>query len=413
MVLRDPFGGGSGEGDTVVEFVSYGQTVQSQAGVQRSSIWMDEESPKDFYDEQLPRLLAEGGDLIVTCTPARVITWLHDELYDRARWYVRTARVARKLGYGEMTHGDFGHVEVCDSGEDIAVFQAATDDNPTLGVGVIDDLLGGIDDPDVEMIRRYGIFKQVSGRIFKDFDFRVHVVDGGEVFPGGIPYEWVHANLVDYHEAIPWAVSFVALSDTDELFVYDEFSPPVDYVTLDIVREMVLRRGDYSYDFNLIDPLAAKVQKNTSTSVVDDLNRLFLIEKRAGRVRGSCYWRTWDTKSTRGREEIRRRLKNSLRVGRPFSNLVTERGKRKYLPTIWFLRRCRHHIQSMSKWRLEEWQAPVHRHTKERKEKPQAKWSHYPCCLEAILKERGFRPRAMRRGGLRRVVSERYFRQRR
>ena len=168
--------------DILVDFVSYGQETQATAGVQRCSIWLDEQSPREFYEEQLPRLLESGGDVIITCTPADVITWLHDDIYDKAKWYVRTAAVCEELGITKLTHPGIGDMQVTDSPYNIAVFQAATDDNPVLKKEIIEDLFATIDDPDVMKIRRFGIFKQVSGRIFKDFTPQVHVIDGGRYF---------------------------------------------------------------------------------------------------------------------------------------------------------------------------------------------------------------------------------------
>ena len=81
MIIYDPFGGP----DIIVEFVSYNQSVQAMAGVQRASIWCDEACSPDFYEEQLPRLIAEDGDIIFTYTPADRSSWLFDEFFDRAR----------------------------------------------------------------------------------------------------------------------------------------------------------------------------------------------------------------------------------------------------------------------------------------------------------------------------------------
>ena len=67
------------------------------------------------------------------------------------------------------------------------MFQAATDDNPTLNIDVINEIFKQIDDPDALAIRRYGIFKQLSGRIFKDFEFSIHRIDANEFFPEGVP----------------------------------------------------------------------------------------------------------------------------------------------------------------------------------------------------------------------------------
>ena len=81
MTIRDPQGGP----DIYVEFTSFNQDTQAQAGVQRKSIWVDEHAPKGFYEEQLPRLLASDGDLVYTLTPAQEhLDWEYDELFERA-----------------------------------------------------------------------------------------------------------------------------------------------------------------------------------------------------------------------------------------------------------------------------------------------------------------------------------------
>jgi len=56
MVIKSGVGGP----DIVVEFVSYNQSVQSTAGSQRFIIKCDEEPPKAFWEEQLPRLFGGG-----------------------------------------------------------------------------------------------------------------------------------------------------------------------------------------------------------------------------------------------------------------------------------------------------------------------------------------------------------------
>ena len=188
MTIKDPLAGQTingkviGPEDITVEFVSYAQETQATAGVQRDSVWFDEEPGREFYEEQVPRLLEAGGDIVITCTPANVITWMHDDIYDRARWYVRTEAVAEQLGIRKVSHPGYGDFQKTDSPFNIAVFQAATDDNPVLEPEIIEDLFSAIDDHDVLLIRRYGIFKQISGRIYKDFRPQVHVIDGERWF---------------------------------------------------------------------------------------------------------------------------------------------------------------------------------------------------------------------------------------
>ena len=399
MVLKSGVGGP----DIVVEFVSYNQSVQSTAGSQRFIIKCDEEPPKAFWDEQLPRLLAADGWLELTLTPANYITWTHDELFDRASVHYRSKTVADKY-YGGKT------VDLIKNDNAIAVIQAATDDNPTLKPEVIERLFENYDDEDVIAIRRYGIFKQVSGRIFKDFD-RVHLINEDEYFPDGINSEWFHARGCDYHGRNPWAIGWVALSDTNELFVYDEYYPSPEQNTTDaIAKETAEKSGDYRYKLNLTDPYMKANQVKPNWTVLDDFNESFSRLKRAGVGTGG-FWDVWDTKSERGRDAIKLRLKNSLIAGKPFNNVQMKDGQRVILPTIWIFSRCKNFANSFKNWRYEEWANLGSNTGKDAKDKPQGKWSHFPMVIEGILKDVRFRPLQKRQAFTSRdFKDDRYFR---
>lgn len=404
MTLADVNGGP----DIIVEYISYNQSTQSTAGTQRLSVWCDEQPPYSFYEEQGPRLLAADGDMVITLTPADRISWMFDEIYERASVYLRSPSIVAKFGMPAR--------EVKRDDNSIAVIQAATDDNPTLKPEVIESLFDKYDDPDVIAIRRYGVFKQVSGRIFKAFSWNTHVINEEKYFPEGIPHEWAHARGIDYHERTPWAMGWMCMSDTDELFIYDEFNPvPDQMVTAEIAEAAAKISRDYRYRLDLVDPLAQKTQSNTGLSVVDDLNRCFQMHKREGICTGA-YWQPWDTKSTRGRDQITTRLKNSVAVGKPFCNLVKRNGKTEYLPTIWIFSRCKMFANSFKNWRWEEWSDNTSLTTKEEKNTPMQKWSHFCMVVEGLLKDNRFRAsQGMHHGGASRAENEatRYFRRER
>ena len=387
MVIADPFGGK----DIVVEFVSYSQQVQAGAGVQRMSIWCDEAPDSDFYEEQLPRLLAEDGDILFTYTPVDRSSWLFDEFFEKAKYFYRTQRICDYLkSEGKIIKRE----EVTNSPYDIAVVMAATDDNPTLDPDVVEALFNHIDDPDTVAIRRYGIFKQLSGRIFKNFDYATHVLSKEKYFPDGLPYNWLHARGIDFHAQTPWAVGFAAMSPENEVFIYKDWNPsPEKYTIKEMSSEIAHMGEDYDYKLNLIDPYAEAIKKD-SISVLMDLNREFKELKREGIGTGG-YWLTWDTKNEKGRDEIRRRLKNSLSVGRPFNNKVTDKfGRTTHLPTIWVLDTCITSAKHMKNWRWEEWSDSKNLIKKEEKNKPEQKWSHMNMVWEALFKHTGFKPRS-------------------
>jgi hypothetical protein len=182
-------------------------------------------------------------------------------------------------------------------------------------------------------------------------------------------------------------------------------------ITRSIANEMSLLSGQYKFKLNLIDPRAAEVQTNTGTTTVEDLNDAFLDLKREGVCTGG-YWETWDTKGTRGREVVRERLKNSVDCKRPFNNKVKKDGRTVYLPTLWISNHCPETSRSLKQWRLESWARSYANTEKDRKETPAQKFSHYPCCIEAIFKDRRCKP-ALNRPERKPRQAPRYFQSRR
>ena len=139
-------------------------------------------------------------------------------------------------------------IEITDSDEDIAVFQAASDDNPTIAPDVIDNMYANMADPDGTVIptRRYGMFKQASGRIFKDFNYNVHVIDPRKYdITRGMVSQWTLARAIDFHDHNPWAILWAAISPWDETFVYQEWYPsPEKWITSKICNEIASKSGD-------------------------------------------------------------------------------------------------------------------------------------------------------------------------
>lgn len=383
----------NGSGDIIVEFVSYNQSIQSTAGTQRLSVWYDEEPNEDFREEQKPRLLAEDGDEVVTLTPANHISWMYDEVYEKAKVYYRTQAVSDFLSTED---NKVKRIEKTESPKSIAVIQAATDDNPTLRKEAIESILGTIDDPDVLAIRRYGIFKQVSGRIFKDFEYKTHFVDLDKWFPEGVPQSWTHARGIDYHPQTPWAFGAMALSPTNEAFIYAELNPsPEKLTTREIAGQIARTCKDYKYTLDLADPLIKATKRGEdnqqdSITTLSDLNDAFHEMKREG-VGTGAFWETWDTKGEKGRDEIKKRLKNASKVGRPFNNAVIEGGQKVYIPTLWILSNCKISAQSMRQWRWEQYTDRKTASIKGDKNSPEQKWSHFNMVWEAIFKDPRFR----------------------
>lgn len=390
MVIKDVWG----IQDIISEFVSYNQGVQAMAGVQLAGVAFDEEPPPAFYEEMQVRMLSTDGHISLALTPANRMTYIYDQIYEQAQVYYRSETICRELGLVPE--------ERTDSRKSIAVFQAATDDNPTLDPKTIERIMTDLDtdgDPDKLMIRRFGVFKAVSTTIFRSFSYAIHYLSTEKWFPNGVPDNWLHARSIDYHPVVPWAMIHVSLSDTNEAFVWWESNPdPMRLVTDEIAMTLAKASRDYRYKIDRIDPLANQKQpKRTrdearTTSVTEDLNdQLRKLKARGIGVGGNFIG--FDTKSTRGREQIKLRLKNAKDCGEPYNNKrQDEHGNIYYLPTLWVMDTCPLVAKSMKNWRLEDHAGSGALVTKDAKETPQQRWSHFCVSIEAILKEDSFRP---------------------
>lgn len=159
----------------VVEYTSYKQPLTSKQGQGRVSVWMDEQCTYEEWIENKRRVVSEKGDIIITNTPVDYISYLYDEIFERAQTYYRTQSIVDH--YKRKYNQDLARIEHTGLNTKIGVFCASTYDNPLIDQEEIEDMLAGTDDPDVADISVYGEFKQISGRIFKSFSNKVHVVD--------------------------------------------------------------------------------------------------------------------------------------------------------------------------------------------------------------------------------------------
>lgn len=341
--IRDPLGGS----DKQAEFMASTQELDAFMSVQRSADYQDEEIERIKWDECQIRLLKEGGDSSISVTPAKGLDWMFDSIWKKARRIFRSKTICAKYGFPE--------IEETGSSSDIECFCWATDDNPAMTPETIQRIMEGIDDPDEEALRRYGVFRQVSGRIYKAFDERIHKQPYDKYFKTDIFKAYWHYRIIDYHPKKPWDVSFIAVSPKNEWFVWNELHQSHDNrVTLElrdeIKHESLLKEDDSLNRTTYIDPLSRTSQGNTGSSVFDDLARgeMGLRRLTPANTKDSI---------TSGRMHIKMRLKNSLICGQPYNNFSKTDDPRYgfYLPTLWFLDNCRHHIEHFKNFRSIDW----------------------------------------------------------
>jgi hypothetical protein len=380
MTLSTPL-----HGKSYIEFMSFNQELQSQGGSQRSSIWEDEEPPRSHREESKMRLLAENGDETISLTPTNGLSYLFDEVFSRAgyRWNSPTIRAVYGFPLEELIAG---------GSQNIACLQIATDDNPTFDIGTINAIFSDVD-PDEVPVRRYGVFKQITGRVHKEYNRAIHFIPFTKYFTSGeVPYEWIHARGIDYHESrTPWSIGWLSASQNDEWFLWQEMHPAIDgphaMNTYEIAKAIARRSGDHQYILNLIDPLACKKQSNTNLSVLEELNNHFIDLRKNDGIGTPTFWEGWDTHNTKGRDEIRTRFKNALKCQKPFNNTFREHGETKRLPTIWICDTCPRFDASIRLWSYQEWASPQSRQMHDQKPTVQQKNSHDNMVLECLAKD--------------------------
>lgn len=389
VIVRDPASGS----DRKVEFMSKKQELDAFMSVQRSAFYQDEEIERIKWDENLARLTipaseGKGGDVSVNLTPAVGLDWMYDLLWKKARVIYRSDTIVEKTGLPAE--------EITGSESDIEAFCWATDDNPLTDSGTISSLFGHIDDEDELLLRRYGVFRQVAGRIYKSFDTQIHVIPWEKYWNPNKFQEYWHYRIIDYHPAKPWYITWVAVTPNHEWFVWNELKAQHHHATSVELRDQIkdeslLEEDDLYNRATLIDPLAKVKQPNTGFTVFDDISR--------GEY-GLRRCQSADTKNkqdvsgkTSGRMVIKTRLKNALKCGVPFNNDFSVRGDDEsmvedirygyQLPTLWFFDTCKGHKEHFSSWRTVDFKQEHVKAVKEVRRESE-KWSDFCRNLEFL-----------------------------
>ncbi len=361
-----------------VEFMSKNMDLDAFMSVQRSAYYQDEEIDKIKWDESQMRLLQDGGDTVLTLTPVKGMDWTYDNIWRKARTIYRSDTICRVFNLPAVEH--------MNGGKDIEIFCWATDDNPVMKPEDVDrimDTVGATGDDDEIAMRRYGVFRQVAGRVYKIFDQKYHKQRFEDVFDEKLFRQYWHYRIIDYHPSKPWFVSFVAISPTQEWFVWNELKLSHDRATTfdlrDIIKEESLLHEDDEYNRRtLIDPLAKEKQPNSGWSVFEDLSR---------GEEGLRRCESADTKNEQGRMNIRKRLSNALECGMPGNNEMRQSyGDPRfgnYKPTLWFLDSCPLHIEHFMNWRWADWKQEHVKAIRDSK-KPTEKWSDFCRNLEFL-----------------------------
>ncbi len=177
--IKDIWGGD----DITFKFTTYKMGTSAIRGQQFIAFWGDELGLEEYYEEVHPRLVIEEGDILITytVTEEEKSTVLYDLIFDRARLFIRTRHVVEDY-YKKVLKKDVKQIERNDSPYSIAVVQSSTNDNPIMTDEQVETYLMNFADPEVRIMRQFCAWRQLSAKIFPQFDWAVHAIDEEKYF---------------------------------------------------------------------------------------------------------------------------------------------------------------------------------------------------------------------------------------
>lgn len=244
-------------GDWVVDIMTYEQDPEQFESATLGIMIFDEPPPMKILWASIARM-RKGGIILIFMTPLDTGGEILEDLEEKGsveyegetigKVYIQHAEIEENCSQ----HGIRGQLEHKD----------------------ILRLLHFYDPDDIEA-RAKGKPVHMVGRIYPDFDKGdPYIVDDFT-----IPEEWYRINILDPHDAIPYALSWAALDPTGQIWIYDEF--PVEdlekiYSTSlsipDYCRIIREKEGRDTVRLRLIDPFFGnKRYSNTGMTVKQEM----------------------------------------------------------------------------------------------------------------------------------------------
>jgi phage terminase large subunit-like protein len=154
-----------------------------------SLVWLDEEHPKDIFEEVLLRCADTpyGGKVMLTMTPLKGLTWPHESFIEQDL-----------AGFGQVTISGL--------------------DNPYVSSVKLRRATQHLSQASQDS-RLFGAFTQQHGLVYSDFNRNVHIIA-----PKPIPADWPIYRGIDFGTRNPFACLWVAHDQKNNtLHVYREY----------------------------------------------------------------------------------------------------------------------------------------------------------------------------------------------
>lgn len=180
--IKNVFGGISTLG-----FKSCDQGREKFQGSSLDFVWLDEEPPRDIYEECLMRVMDRRGDIFGTMTPLKGETFIYNEIYLNRR-----------------------------NNPQVWCEFMSWEDNPYLSRKEINLLSQSLDGATLDA-RKYGRFTKGAGLVYPEFDSSVHVIA-----PFDVPKEWQENISIDPGLNNPLSAHWYAVDWDGNIYVVAE-----------------------------------------------------------------------------------------------------------------------------------------------------------------------------------------------
>ena len=331
---------------STIDFLSCEQESDKHEGADRDWIWVDEPLPRDHWIANTRGLVDRGGYAWMTLTPLSE-AWILDEVIVKAK------------------AGD----------PDFYYIQASMYDN--VGYGLTEAMVKQFESTLTEeerLVRIHGEFLALQGLVYKELrdhywkskQTDVREAGGHIVEPFTIPPEWMRYVGIDPHDRAPTHIVWMAMSENDELFIYDEAA--LEGMTIKEIADEIKDRENNKHPttkrspMRFVDPAAAR-KSNTieiGTNIRDALMREGIY----------CYQAVNDLDA--GHKAVR----NFLRF--------EETSSSGFKPRLMIFDTCTGVRHAMQRYTWAEWASAKERQSNAPKPKPTEKFKHYPDCIRYV-----------------------------
>lgn len=284
---------------STVTVMSYSQDDDLFESFRIQGVLMDEPPPKSKYTAMSRGLLLDNGKTLLSLTPLKE-AWILDDIVlsgrkdigivdnlkitDNPELYRSDLVVLKEMGLNKSQRQEFF---------DLLLYENVEKQKPVIDKGrsaekyldeiVSSDKAGDISklkilkfikdiDPSDVPPRVFGQFKSLVGRVLKEFDESIHVIQSFD-----IPTDWPVVAMIDFHLSTPQAVSYWTVNRQDVHFCIAETWKNIsgDEVADDIIRKK--NRHSFNIVDVYIDPLSKGDLSYLKNRMGSDLKDTFSI----------------------------------------------------------------------------------------------------------------------------------------